>query len=135
MTNKKYPVMWCDTLLAKLRDNQTPEHIKHHAWQRFSLFLQVVRSQGAEATAERLSAIDYFGTGLTNGAHNGSKRQQEDEEEDVGEENESESEGVDAKRRKRKPKAVEDVVKAKKKKKRNNQGDEDGGCWLLQLWV
>lgn len=92
------------------------------------MFFQVVRSQGPEATAERLSAIDYFGTGHTNGAHSGSERQGEDEEEDVGQENESESEGVDAKQRKRKPKAVEGDVKAKKKKKRNSQVDEEGGC-------
>lgn len=91
---------------------------------------KVVRSQGPEATAERLSAIDYFGTGHTNGAPSGSKIQEEEdeEEEDVGEENVSESEGVDAKRRKRKPKAVENDVKATKKKKRKNGGDEEGGC-------
>ncbi|XP_075887510.1 putative ATP-dependent RNA helicase DDX52 [Nelusetta ayraudi] len=101
---------------------------------------KVVRSQGPEATAERLSAIDYFGTGHINGAHSGSERQEEDEEEDVGEESESESEGVDAKRRKRKPKAVENDVKAKKKKKRKNEGDEEvqgkkgnGISWISTL--
>lgn len=90
------------------------------------MFIQVVRTQGPEKTAESLSAIDYFGTGHTNGAHSGSKRQEEDEE-DVEEDDESESESVDVKRRKRKGKAVENNVKAKKKKKRNIEGDEEGG--------
>lgn len=93
------------------------------------MIIQVVRSQDPDATAERLSAIDYFGTGQTNGAHSGSKRQ-EDEEEDVEEENESESESGDSCARKRKPKDVESDVKAKKKKKRNIQAKEEGSCFL-----
>lgn len=122
--------MWCETLLNKFCDNKTLKYIMHHIWQRPSMFIQVVRSQGPGATAERLSAIDYFGTGQTNGAHSGPKRQ-EDEEEDVEEENESESESGDScARRKRKPKDVESDVKAKKKKKRNIQAEEEGSCFL-----
>lgn len=94
------------------------------------MFIQVVRSQGPDATAERLSAIDYFGAGQTNGAHSGPKRQA-DEEEDVEEENESESESRDfCARRKRKPKDAENDVKAKKKKKRSIQAEEEGSCFL-----
>lgn len=89
--------------------------------------MQVVRTQGPETTAERLSAIDYFGTGQTNGADRGSKRQEGEEEEDVVEDEESESESVDVKRRKRKSKALENDVKAKKKQKLNNRSDEEGG--------
>lgn len=89
------------------------------------MFLQVVRSQGPGATVKRLSAIDYFGTGQTNGAHNGSKNH----EEDVEVENESESESGDScARGKTKPKDVESDVKAKKK--RNIQAEEDGSCFL-----
>lgn len=93
------------------------------------MFKQVVRTQGPETTTERLSAIDYFGTGHTNGAHSGSQRPEEGEEEDVKEDDESESEIVDVKGRKRKAKAVENDVKAKKNKKRNNHGAEEGRWW------
>lgn len=85
------------------------------------MFAQAVRSQGPEATADRLSAIDYFGTGQTNGAHIGSKRKGEDEEEHAAE-HDSESDSTGATGR-------ENIVKAKKKKKSRNQGNEEGG-WL-----
>lgn len=81
--------------------------------------LQVVRSQGADASTDRLSAIDYFGTGQANGAQSSSEGQ---EEEDEGEEYEVGSEsGGSGTRTKRKQNDVERDVRTKKKKTRSNQ--------------
>lgn len=91
--------------------------------------LQVVRSQGANASTDRLSAIDYFGTGQTNGAQSSSKGQEED---DDGEEYEVGSEsGGSVARTKRKQKDVERDVRTKKKKTRSNQEVEGNGCGFL----
>lgn len=80
--------------------------------------LQVVRSQGADASTDRLSAIDYFGTGQANGAQSSSEGQEE--EEDDGEEYEVGSEsGGSGTRTKRKQNDVERDVR--KKKTRSNQ--------------
>lgn len=91
------------------------------------LTLQVVRSSGLNATTDRLSAIDYFSTGQTNGAKSSSKGQEDDGEES----------GDSGTRGKRKQKEMERDVSSTKKKKKNSQVEVTGnvcGC-LLHLWA
>ncbi|XP_070699611.1 probable ATP-dependent RNA helicase DDX52 isoform X2 [Pempheris klunzingeri] len=95
---------------------------------------KVVRCPGGEASLD-LSAIDYFGTGPTNGAQSSSKRQDEEEEEDDndGEECEVGSESGDSGAgSKRKRKDEERDVRKKKKKTKRNQvevEDSEGITW------
>ncbi|KAM9348119.1 putative ATP-dependent RNA helicase DDX52 [Symphorus nematophorus] len=82
---------------------------------------KVVRSQGVDASSDALSAIDYFGTGSTNGAQSSSKGLEED-----GEEYEEGSESGDSGAgSKRKQKDEERGVKRKKKKKKISQEEEE----------
>lgn len=95
------------------------------------LILQVTRSRGVNASTDRLSAIDYFGTGQTNGAQIDSNAQEYTENDD---EQDCEVENVDSSSRgKRKKKHVEREVKMKKKKSKRDQMDMEGNDELLFL--
>lgn len=96
------------------------------------LILQVIRSRGVNPSTDRLSAIDYFGTGQTNGAQIDSNAQEYNSEKD--DEQECEMENVDSlSRGKRKKKHVERDVKMKKKKSKRDQMDVEGNDEVLFL--
>eukprot|EP00066_Takifugu_rubripes_P020660 XP_011609926.1 PREDICTED: probable ATP-dependent RNA helicase DDX52 [Takifugu rubripes] len=85
---------------------------------------KVHRSRGINPSADRLSAIDYFGAGQTNGAQISSNPHDSNEE---NHEEDCEMENADwAARGKRKQKHAERDVKIKKKKSQKEQ--LDGGC-------
>ncbi|XP_030294063.1 putative ATP-dependent RNA helicase DDX52 [Sparus aurata] len=91
---------------------------------------KVVRSQGADASADPLSAIDFFGTGSTNGSQSNSKVTEEEEGdgEEYEEGGESEDSGAGGKR---KHKDEERDVKRKKKKTKRKQTELEAGGGLL----
>lgn len=85
--------------------------------------MQAVRSNGGEASAELVSAIDYFGSGATDRAQSRATGQEEDG--DGGEEGEVESESEEAGvKRKRKDEGRN--VKTKKKKTKSKQAEVTG---------
>ncbi|XP_077403144.1 putative ATP-dependent RNA helicase DDX52 [Vanacampus margaritifer] len=77
---------------------------------------KVVRTHVGDASLEQLSAIDYFASGVTNGAQSTATDREE-------EENEGEESDVGAKKRKRQD---EKRVKKKKSTKKLKAGDVDG---------
>lgn len=93
------------------------------------LYLQVVRSRGVDESSDRLSTIDYFGAGPTNGAQSISEELQEEEEYEL--ESKSEDSGAGGKRKK---KGVDKDVRTKKKKTKSNQIELEGkecGCLVI----
>lgn len=85
------------------------------------LIAQVVGSRGEDESSDGLSAIDYFGTGSTNGTQNKPKNAESEDERDdeVGGESGSPVAGA-----KRKQRDVERNVR--KKKKKSNQLEVEG---------
>lgn len=91
----------------------------------FWLILQVIRSHGVNPSTDRLSGIDYFSTGQTNGAQISSNAQDCNAEND--DQEDCEMENADSVvRGKRKQKHVKRDVKMEKKKSKRDQMDVDG---------
>ncbi|KAM3601409.1 uncharacterized protein V6R79_012282 [Siganus canaliculatus] len=80
---------------------------------------KVVRSRGSDASSDRLSAIDYFGTETTNGSLSTSLTPEEED-------------GDFSSGMKRKKKDVEEGVKGKKKKTKGNKEEVEDGSRLLK---
>lgn len=89
------------------------------------LILQLIRSHGANPSADHLSAIDYFSAGQTTGVQISSKAQDGNAENDDLEDCEMENADSVASR-KRKQKQVKTDVKMKKKKSNRDKMDVDG---------
>lgn len=100
--------------------------------------VQVARSREGDASTDRLSAIDYFGKGQTNGAQITSGRHQEEDEDDEGQ-HEKGCERADSNGRgKRKQQGVEKDGRKKTKKSKSNQAEVEGngcGCLLPFLMI
>ncbi|XP_036975743.1 probable ATP-dependent RNA helicase DDX52 [Acanthopagrus latus] len=92
---------------------------------------KVVRSQGSDASSDPLSAIDFFGTGSTNGSQSSSKVTEEEDGdgEEYEEGGESEDSGAGGKR---KHKDEEGDAKRKKKKTKRKQMEVEAGSGLLK---
>ncbi|KAF7665280.1 hypothetical protein LDENG_00141980 [Lucifuga dentata] len=97
---------------------------------------KAAKPQTGEASLDPLSAIDYFGSGPTNGAQSWTE-EDEEEGEDGGEEDEMEGEEADAKdKRKREVEESEKRTKKKKKKLKSRQQEmevEAGAATLKQM--
>lgn len=85
----------------------------------------MARHQGGEASSDRLSSIDYFGTGSANRSQSWTPREAE-KEEDGGEEyvDESKDSGEGGKRKRKE--ADKDLKTKKKKKAKTNQVEVEG---------
>ncbi|KAM8742687.1 putative ATP-dependent RNA helicase DDX52 isoform 1-T1 [Acanthopagrus schlegelii] len=92
---------------------------------------KVVKSQGSDASSDPLSAIDFFGTGSTNGSQSSSKVTEEEDGdgEECEEGGESEDSGAGGKR---KHKDEEGDAKRKKKKTKRKQMEVEAGSGLLK---
>lgn len=117
-----YELCVCDTLIIECYNiilNYCTLILKYSC-----LILQIVKSHEADASIDRLSAIDYFGTVQTNRGQSSSKVLDDD---DVDDKEEYEVESADsALRVKRKQKHVETDVRTKKKKTKSNKVDMEG---------
>ncbi|XP_034745309.1 probable ATP-dependent RNA helicase DDX52 [Etheostoma cragini] len=95
---------------------------------------KVARSQGGEASLDALSAIDYFGTGSTNGSQSSSvglEVEKDDDDDEDGEEHEVGSESGDSGAGSKRKKKEKDV--RTKKKKRSKVEVEAGGGALKDM--
>ncbi|XP_074467028.1 putative ATP-dependent RNA helicase DDX52 [Sebastes fasciatus] len=97
---------------------------------------KVARSHEGEAHSDALSAIDYFGTGPSNGSQSSSIRLDDDDDDDDGEECEVGSESGDSGAGgKRKQMDEEKDVRTKKKKKKSNQMEVEAGGGSGITWT
>ncbi|XP_070838947.1 probable ATP-dependent RNA helicase DDX52 [Chaetodon trifascialis] len=92
---------------------------------------KVVRSQRVDGSSDPLSAIDFFGTGSTNGAQSSSQvlGEEDDDEEEYGVGSESGNSGAGGKRKQR---DVETDLRTKKKKTKSNKVEVEAGSAPLK---